>query len=299
MTLLVHPDAIGDPPYVELPSGVIAPARLYKKRATGIDLFAGAGGMSLGFIQAGFEVVAAVDNDAMCAVTYMTNLGEYPCRFHFATPEDEKRLEAFFEPRLKKRGVASMPVSGSGWISHYRRSVWAPDSARQLGSVPSDAGTWSDGVAGVGHFFFGDVRAFTGRQILDAVGLAVGEVDCVFGGPPCQGFSTSGKRNVMDPRNSLVFEFARLVLEIQPRTMVMENVPGMLSMVTPESIPVIDALCLILEEGDFGTAEALKASLTGKKGCRAAVRRSGMRTKAPARAKPPKRAKPTLFDEGT
>ena len=46
---------------------------------------------------------------------------------------------------------------------------------------------------------------------------------------------------------------------------------------------MIDALCLVLERGDFGTAEALKASLTGKKGRRAAVRRSGMRTKAPAR----------------
>lgn len=49
----------------------------------------------------------------------------------------------------------------------------------------------------------------------------------------------AGQRNVMDPRNSLVFEFRRLVLEVSPKTFVMENVPGLLSMVTAEGVPVI------------------------------------------------------------
>lgn len=53
-------------------------------------------------------------------------------------------------------------------------------------------------------------------------------IDLVFGGPPCQGFSTIGKRQLDDVRNSLVFEFCRLVKELQPRYFVMENVPGLL-----------------------------------------------------------------------
>ena len=54
-----------------------------------------------------------------------------------------------------------------------------------------------------------------------------GQVDVVFGGPPCQGFSTMGKRLVDDPRNQLVFHFFRLVRDLRPRYFVMENVPGM------------------------------------------------------------------------
>ena len=54
-----------------------------------------------------------------------------------------------------------------------------------------------------------------------------GEVDAIVGGPPCQGFSTIGKRLVDDTRNRLVFDFFRLVSALRPRYFVMENVPGM------------------------------------------------------------------------
>lgn len=53
------------------------------------------------------------------------------------------------------------------------------------------------------------------------------QIDIVFGGPPCQGFSTIGKRLIDDDRNKLVFHFFRLVTELRPRYFVMENVPGM------------------------------------------------------------------------
>lgn len=52
-------------------------------------------------------------------------------------------------------------------------------------------------------------------------------VDLLFGGPPCQGFSTMGGRDSDDPRNSLVHHFVRLVGDLRPRAVVMENVPGM------------------------------------------------------------------------
>lgn len=57
----------------------------------------------------------------------------------------------------------------------------------------------------------------------------VGPVDCVFGGPSCQGFSVIGRRDPDDPRNALVGQFARLVLELRPLWFVLENVPGFLS----------------------------------------------------------------------
>ena len=56
-----------------------------------------------------------------------------------------------------------------------------------------------------------------------------GKVDLIIGGPPCQGFSTIGKRLVKDPRNELVFEFIRFVNVIQPKVFLMENVRGLLS----------------------------------------------------------------------
>lgn len=49
----------------------------------------------------------------------------------------------------------------------------------------------------------------------------------VFGGPPCQGFSTIGKRLIDDERNQLVFHFFRVVTTLRPKYFVMENVPGM------------------------------------------------------------------------
>ena len=52
--------------------------------------------------------------------------------------------------------------------------------------------------------------------------------DGVIGGPPCQGFSAIGKRNIGDPRNSLVFEFVRQVGILRPRFFIMENVEGIL-----------------------------------------------------------------------
>lgn len=56
-----------------------------------------------------------------------------------------------------------------------------------------------------------------------------GMIDVIIGGPPCQGFSTIGKRLVKDPRNELVFEFIRFVDVIKPKMFLMENVRGLLS----------------------------------------------------------------------
>ena len=57
-----------------------------------------------------------------------------------------------------------------------------------------------------------------------------GEVELVAGGPPCQGFSTNGRRNKDDPRNQMVRSYLRLVELVQPKLVMIENVRGFTSM---------------------------------------------------------------------
>lgn len=123
-------------------------------RPIGIDLFAGAGGMSLGFEQAGFDVVAAVEIDPVhCAVH----------KYNF------------------------------------------PDCA----VIPKS------------------VTEVNANEIRERSGIGSRRVDCVFGGPPCQGFSMIGQRAIDDPRNRLVLEFVRLVKELDASSFVFENVKGL------------------------------------------------------------------------
>lgn len=125
-----------------------------KARPIGIDLFAGAGGMSLGFEQAGFDVAAAVEIDPIhCAVH----------KFNFP------------------------------------RTTVIPYSVANL----------------------------TGDQIRCLARLEGKQIDCVFGGPPCQGFSLIGHRVLEDPRNSLVRHFVRIVSELDATSFVFENVKGL------------------------------------------------------------------------
>ena len=55
------------------------------------------------------------------------------------------------------------------------------------------------------------------------------EIDVVYGGPPCQGFSQIGPRKLSDPRNQLYWEFVRVVRLLKPKAFVMENVRGWLA----------------------------------------------------------------------
>lgn len=125
-----------------------------KRRPIGIDLFAGAGGLSLGFEKAGFDVVAAVEIDPIhCAVH----------EFNFP------------------------------------RAVTICKSVIDLDSI----------------------------EIRNQAGIDNQDIDVVFGGAPCQGFSLIGKRALDDPRNELVHHFVRLVLELHPKHFVFENVKGL------------------------------------------------------------------------
>jgi len=108
-----------------------------------IDLFAGCGGMTAGFLRGGFAPVLAVEWDLHAAATYAANFGE-------------------------------------------------------------------------GHTFWGDIA--------DVADAAVPRCDVVIGGPPCQGFSNLGSRDVADPRNKLWKQFLRIVSRARPKVFVIENV---------------------------------------------------------------------------
>lgn len=75
--------------------------------------------------------------------------------------------------------------------------------------------------------YHGDIAKLMGDECMRLAGIEKGALDVLDGSPPCQGFSTAGKRKFDDPRNSLFKEYARLLLELQPKAFVMENVAGM------------------------------------------------------------------------
>lgn len=127
-------------------------------RPRAIDLFSGCGGMTVGLKRAGFDVVGAIELDALAARTYKLN--------------------------------------------HHGVHVWQKD-----------------------------IRKVTGTSIKRRLGLRQGELDLLAGCPPCQGFSrlrTLRRRvAVADKRNSLINEFLRLVKELRPKAILLENVPGL------------------------------------------------------------------------
>lgn len=130
-----------------------------------IDLFAGCGGLSTGFEDAGFEVVLALEKDNAAAETYKYN-----------------------HPNTK------MLVEDITTIENPKE--------------------------------------YTGNI----------EIDGIVGGPPCTGYSLSGKRDPKDPRNSLFMDYLRFVEIYKPKFFVMENVQGMLSMKTKSGENVIDII---------------------------------------------------------
>lgn len=75
--------------------------------------------------------------------------------------------------------------------------------------------------------YHGDIAKLTGSECMRLARIENGDLDVLDGSPPCQGFSTAGKRKFDDPRNSLFKEYARLLSELQPKVFVMENVTGM------------------------------------------------------------------------
>lgn len=82
-----------------------------------------------------------------------------------------------------------------------------------------------------------DIRNLTGEEIKKHIsrlsmfeGKDIPEIDLMIGGPSCQGFSRAGRRDKSDPRNMLFGEYVRVISEVRPRYIVLENVEGFVDM---------------------------------------------------------------------
>lgn len=136
---------------------------------------------------------------------------------------DETSGASFRQPATAVRPTAIDVFSGAGGLSY---GLQAAGFDVKLG-VDFDRhalATFAENHSG--KALLADVRNISGQDLLDAAGVR--EVDLLAGGPSCQGFSTHGKRLVDDPRNTLYKEFLRLVEELQPATVLMENVKGLM-----------------------------------------------------------------------
>jgi len=78
--------------------------------------------------------------------------------------------------------------------------------------------------------FIKDICELTREDIEKEIGGCIKKIDIVIGGPPCQAYSTAGKRLMSDPRAILFQEYIRILRELNPRIFVFENVKGLLSM---------------------------------------------------------------------
>ncbi|MFT3883409.1 MAG: DNA (cytosine-5-)-methyltransferase [Gemmatales bacterium] len=88
----------------------------------------------------------------------------------------------------------------------------------------------------------GDITQFTDAE-LEKLPKRLGRIDAIIGGPPCQGFSLSGKRRVDDPRNDLFRHYLRFVDAVQPQFAVLENVRLLTSMKNESGKLVKDDIC--------------------------------------------------------
>ena len=103
-----------------------------------------------------------------------------------------------------------------------------------------------------------DIRCIDAGNIRKSLGLSTGELDLIAGGPPCQGFSINApKRTGKDKRNHLFKEFLCFVDEFLPRTVLIENVPGLVSF---ENGTTLQAILTALENyGYFSDVRILYA----------------------------------------
>ena len=103
----------------------------------------------------------------------------------------------------------------------------------------------------------GDIRQVSSSSVRRTLQLAKGDLSLLAGGPPCQGFSVNAPvRSTDDHRNHLFRDYLRFVEEFEPKTVLIENVPGMLSFEKGQTVKeIIKAL------GQLGYAASVRNPL--------------------------------------
>ena len=165
------------------------------KKMNFIDLFAGAGGLSEGFVKAGFEPIAHVEMDAHACKTLET-------RNYYYSLKKANKLQVYYDYLL-------------GNISHKDLSE---SVLNRLDNV-INASIGEDNTS-----IFNRIDELTKGR----------EVDLIIGGPPCQAYSVVGRHRINkleedDPRNLLYRQYARFLKKYNPKVFVFENVLGILS----------------------------------------------------------------------
>ncbi|OCA75430.1 DNA cytosine methyltransferase [Chryseobacterium arthrosphaerae] len=160
-----------------------------------IDLFAGAGGLSEGFVRAGFTPVAHVEMNKDACDTLRTRTA-----FHWL--REEGRINEYYDYL-------------EGTIT--RKELWERIPNHLIKSVINT-----------------EISEKTLPTIFDQIDEELGNdsIDLVIGGPPCQAYSVAGRvRKDMtdDPRNHLYKHYVEFLKKYQPKMFVFENVPGILS----------------------------------------------------------------------
>ena len=92
------------------------------------------------------------------------------------------------------------------------------------------------------EFVPGQIQSIDSQDLLDAAGLRKGELDALIGGPPCQAFSVyNHQRGMHDERSGLFREYVRIVEDLMPRFILMENVTGITSIENGRAVEEIRA----------------------------------------------------------
>lgn len=109
-----------------------------------------------------------------------------------------------------------------------------------------------------------DIKDFGLSDLERDLGISKGDIDIIVGGPPCQAYSTVGKRLIDDPRGKLFQEYFRILCEVRPKLFVFENVKGLISMQKGNLIQQIKSLfesigykvqMKLLNAADFGAPQ--------------------------------------------
>ncbi|EIP98945.1 DNA-methyltransferase Dcm [Opitutaceae bacterium TAV1] len=136
-----------------------------------------------------------------------------------------------FEPTAEQpaAGLTCVDIfSGAGGLAEgFRQAGFSIVSGSDIDSFASETFRFNFPES---SFFEGDIAELSGQEILQSTDIADGEIDCLIGGPPCQAFSYNSHLRTHEGQVAGLFrEYLRLVGELNPRYLVMENVPGILS----------------------------------------------------------------------
>ena len=168
-----------------------------EKELTYIDLFAGAGGLSEGFLRNGFKAVSHVEMNKDACDTLRTRIA-----YHFLKENNQTEIYTkYLQGEIDREGLwAMIPQSIIGSVIHK------------------------------------EISESTVSDIFEKIDKQIGEktVDLIIGGPPCQAYSVAGRARdplnmQKDPRNFLYKYYLEFLKKYKPKVFVFENVPGILS----------------------------------------------------------------------